>query len=420
MPFRPGHTLLAFVLAVAACVPGVRRSPTLLATPSAVIDARKSAVIAAHERLQGALDDLDSAGIAAVLDRDAHVIMVRGDTVRGDAMRRFLMNVAADRSQRLILAPARLEQCTDGTVLEYDGDFVGPRRIGTEIAGRYDILWTVREDWATVHSVYLGATRLSVRGQLPCAPEFRTAAGQQRFTFSLAALGNPFGLSSVGQGVANAMRAQGLSYASRQENVSGPLADPFPQSHPSLGGISASLVARSTRELSGELLLTARTQEIASGYDSASSRFVEITSAPVTLAALAQYQRGAVRVGIGPALLFGRFTTREEQRSIGFLKRSAGGINQSTTGNPLYRELLVSYFENGTAAPQSAASRATAAGLAADAAFIVPLTRRTLVELHLSGSAFAPAAVPSTSGFRGVSVSARYFTLGFSLSRGWE
>jgi len=120
----------------------------------------------------------------------------------------------------------------------------------------------------------------------------------------------------------------------------------------------------------------------------------------VTVAALAQLQRGPVRLSAGPAALFGNWTVREEHRSVYIFQQQ-------------------SYWSKIPPEPQSTHAWAPAFGGTAELAFLMPMSRRLLGEARASVAAFGNSDVPSTETFSGASVSNLFMKLGLSIGLGW-
>jgi hypothetical protein len=403
--------LLVLALAATACSRGRQ-----LVAPAATLRARESATTAAHMRLQGALNDQDSVDLAAVLRPDVQLIAPTGDTLRGPLVLRYFMYVAADRSRRYRFAPGSMESCADGSVYEYDGDLSGPPRSGTVLTGRYAILWAADENWATVREIRLAAERTTLRSALPCESEYANAAKLHRFTASLTAETNAGGASGSIQDVEHVMRSRGFAY--HAQAATGPAASAFPQRQLPHGSVLAGLRYRLDPMWSSELQVAFGMRETVSGFDSVRSRYVELSSAPLRLAALAQYQRGPLRLGVGPAVLIGNWTTHEDARTLEFQTLSVGGL---PIGDPRYLAYQDSFWRmNSGVQPSVASASAPSVGVASDLALMFSMSRSLLAELHAGAAIFSSASLPSTPGFSSASAAARHIGVGVSLAMGWQ
>jgi hypothetical protein len=393
--------------------------PTAPLTASdAYVESQRRLAAAAHARLQTALDAQDTVGVAASLSPDVRLVTPHGDTASGELVLRYLMFLAGDRTRPLRIGHGRLAACLEGDVYEYDGDLTVPPRSGTYANGRVAILWAVDERPVTARRMVMSGELKSVRGALPCQLEYKWAAGQRRWTGTIAAEMSQPAPSLGTRDVRRAMRDRGLAYAVGTENI-GPGDRPFPQVQPKGAGATLGLRRRVDPVRSLELVAGVRLPEKVTGYDSSTKRYVSATGLPLTVSLLAQYQRGAVRVGFGPAALLGNWRVTEEERIL---------VVETLTRklqNPYTLRLEDVSTTTSTWVPVAGSSATSkyglspAIGLATDVAFMRALSRRSVVELRLSAAAMTSSRLPGTPGFNGARAGNSVARIGVALGRGW-
>lgn len=394
-------TLLALSIAgLTGCATANRAGVATGAGDQPALGSRRTAAAEAHNRLQHALEQRDRVQVEATLHADVELIVASRDTVRGrTGVAHYLMTVAADSVQTLRLTPATFEPCADGGVLEYDGWFSSAPIRGLDGERRFGILWNADGEQVSAQRLVLAADRSGVSNALSCRFAYLVAGQRHRLTTFVSAELNVPGTSRAADNVLSVMRADGLNFAAIRPTP-GPEAKPYPFVKRGVSGVGASMRYRFQPAYSAELQVAYRFPETVVGLSNVLQRYATAERAPLTVGALAQMQRGPVRVGAGPALLLGNWTVVEEHR------RTYSGESRS-------------YWATMDPESQVVRDRALSLGGAAELAFTLPMTERLLGEARASVAAFGGSDVPPTETFSGAHVSNVLIKLGFAIGMGW-
>jgi hypothetical protein len=131
---------------------------------------------------------------------------------------------------------------------------------------------------------------------------------------------------------------------------------------------------------------------------------------PITTTLLIQHQASAWRLGAGPSVVFGRWSTREDERQV-VLTDFRGA-----TQRYLHSDWQTISIKN----PTTTNALAPAVGLAAQASAFVPFSRWVLGEVYLRGAGYTNTTLPSSPNFKSASVTNATLQAGISLGIGWR
>jgi hypothetical protein len=404
---------LAVLLFTTACA--TSRSPTAAPQPVVVgstanAEDRVREAIAAHARLQTAIDTKNPDSMMVVLDPDIIAVTFQGDTLRGaGSVAAHLLEQTRDPAASLVLYRGRMETCLEGWVLEYDGKFSAPPAPGSTSGSTVGFYATSWAQWAGGERVsrivmVTGRSRAPVR-MLPCRLEYMTRALDRRVTAVLSGEFSPVGSRPALSDILAGMVAQGYNFTDPDDGiiedgklVVGRVANPTAEK--SFGGAMLAVRYRVAPSLSTELRAGVRRSEIVRGLNNDSARMVTVKTAPMTLAQVMRIHRRNVTVGVGPAMILSNYTVIEDHQELYFF---AGAYYWTKYGDRVTKKSL-----------------AVAPGVTADITGLMPMSRRTLMEWRVAASAYARTKTPPTPYFSSIQTANSQVSLSVGLTRGWR
>lgn len=397
----PRHSAAAvsLVLLCSACAPGAHRASTAPTPGAAVVEQRTRVVTVASSELREALESGNAAAVDSSLDPAVELVTMRRDTVRGrEAAARLLLALAADEARPLRIFAGTVQPCSDGSVQEFGGAFTAPTSPGEPFGGftqgTVAISWELAGDTAAVRRMDFSVPASRAR-RAGCALMYLATARSQRFVGTLALETAPVRPSGSTRAVNSGMQEHGFAYRPPQS-----WAAPFPKIQEAGGGLTAGLRYQLRFPFSTELQAGVRRTESVEGYESAKRRRLVVSTAPVTLTQLLQYQRGYLRLSAGPTVLLSNFTVHETHESFAYWGTEPRWYSMSEERT---RER----------------TRSPAAGVASELALVLPFAGRSLAELRLGYATYGGSRVPGTPHFPGMTVSGELASLAIAVGAGW-
>jgi hypothetical protein len=429
---RVDARLFAAALTVlAACAPIRRFEPRALSPRPAEIDARSRAAAMASADFRRAWTAGDTAALAKLVSPD-FTLVLQGDSLRGAAASGYLASLASSQRQELAPAAGKLEVCLGGNVLEFNSEVFGLPVEDAVTSGRYAIAWSGAEGSPRAERMDFRYGSRSIRGSAECESEAKHAALRHRLAFTIATGARDLGSATGADMAASALHREGYTFSIPESfpqelygygfayrpspPKTGPGSRPFPQI--GAGGIAVTLGVRylvdETKGL--ELQVASHAGETATGFHNtcfdalpcdnryfARHRFVEVSSAPVSVSLLAQKRVGWFRLGAGPAFVMSNWATHDDERNLHYV---AGG---SSAWQPANREDM-----------HDTRSLSPAFGFKAELAVLYPLTRYVVFEARASRIVAGKSEVPSTPFFAGTTATSRLQSIGGGLSISWK
>jgi hypothetical protein len=424
--------LLAALLS-AACVPPAS-APPAAPIPSSSYSAREQAVRLGMKRFAGAVRSGDVAGVILSFDANSEVVAFKGDTLRGSAAARFVVDLAKDSVHQLALVPGKVSLCLGGDALESDGTFYGPRDEQLQIdAGHYAVLWDPRISPAVIRRIVMTFDDRSLTDATPCTPELSILAAQQTWTLTLDGAVPNVGNSATANQLSATLVANGFANNAYSAGT-GPAYGGFPRANTSHAPmVTAGLRYRLTHAVSAEVQFGMRPSEHAAGFEErcdrqpcertitnrtgdstlSSHRYLEINSVPFGLSTLLQYQLRRFRFSGGPSVVLNNWSVFEEKRTLAFLSFSV--LNPSTDH---FRNSVWSEVEPGSG--RTVRSLGATVGVTGEVAAFLPTAPSITLEAFLRGSILGDTSLPAVENYQNNSVAMRLVQIGMALGFGWK